>query len=73
MRQTALWIQTGSAPGPGGAEIREFCPSDPAHVPRQRSGKPGRGNRRAGDCAESREQPQATGAAPEGKGKGKKN
>lgn len=37
MRQTALWIQTGSAPGLGGAEIREFQtlarPSDPHMSP----------------------------------------
>lgn len=61
----ALWIQTGSTPGPGGAGIREFQTLWPTHVPRER------GTGRAGDCAESREQPGATRASPEGKGKGK--
>lgn len=49
----------------------EFQTLWPAHVPRESSGKPGRGTGRAGDCAEIREQPGATGVSPEGKGKGK--
>lgn len=67
MRQRALWIHTGR-------EEREFGnsgPSDPHVSPGKSLERREGGTGRAGDCAESREQPGATGASPEGKGKGK--
>lgn len=55
MRQTALWTQTGKSGNRGIPDPLTL------HVPRESSGKPGRGTGSAGDCAESREQPGATG------------
>lgn len=75
MRQTALWIQTGSAPGLGGAEIREF--QTPAHVPLTRTcpqgkvWKAGKGQQEGwGLCWEQRTAPGHRGIAwREGQGK----
>lgn len=54
MRQTALWTQTGRNRG-----IPDPLTST---RPQGKLWKAGKGKGRAGDCAESREQPGATGA-----------
>lgn len=61
----------GARPAPGEQEFGNSRPSDPHTSPGKGLESREGGTGRAGDCAESREQPGATGASPEGKGKGK--